>query len=54
MDTESKQMRSRLVALTIPSMIDYALQSAVGYADYIMVGKLGENASAAIGLTNLL
>ncbi len=51
MDKESIQIGRRLVALTIPSMIDYALQSAVGYADYIMVGKLGENASAAIGLT---
>lgn len=51
MDIESEQIGKKLVALTIPSMIDYALQSAVSYADYIMVGQLGEGASAAIGLT---
>lgn len=40
-----------LAALMIPAIIEYALQVAVSYADYIMVGKLGTNASAAVGLT---
>jgi len=49
--TVDKKLVHMLITLTIPALIDYALQSAVMYADYIMVGKLGSNASATIGLT---
>lgn len=48
---EDRQMIKKLIVLAVPAIIDYALQSAVNYADYIMVGSLGQNASAAIGLT---
>lgn len=48
---DKKRLVHTLITLTIPAFIEYALQSAVAYADYIMVGKLGSNASAAIGLT---
>ncbi|MDR1914317.1 MAG: MATE family efflux transporter [Clostridiales bacterium] len=51
MSIERKVMLRTLIALSIPACIDFMLQSALSYADYIMVGKLGSNASAAVGLT---
>lgn len=51
MQVTNKKLVHSLITLTIPALIDYALQSAVIYADYIMVGKLGSDASATIGLT---
>ncbi|MFP3153816.1 MATE family efflux transporter [Lachnospiraceae bacterium ZAX-1] len=37
--------------MTIPASIEYVLQAALSYADFIMVGRIGKNATAAIGLT---
>lgn len=51
MREQDRRMAGRLVRLTIPAAIDFGLQSAASYADYIMVGRLGQNASASIGLT---
>lgn len=51
MEAEKRQLLHEIIRLTIPAAIDFALQSAANYADYIMVGSLGHNVSAAIGLT---
>lgn len=51
MTAEDRQLIKKIILLTIPAAIDFGLQSAANYADYIMVGRLGQNASAAIGLT---
>jgi putative MATE family efflux protein len=48
--TQKGILRS-LMLLTIPAAIEYLLQSTLSYADFIMVGRLGKNASASIGLT---
>ncbi len=40
-----------IFALAIPAMIEQALQTIVQYADSAMVGRLGAQASAAVGLT---
>lgn len=49
--SQDKKLIRLFISLTIPALIEYVLQSAVIYADYIMVGRLGAGASAAIGLT---
>ncbi len=49
---DTRNLLKSIVALTVPSLIEYALQTLVSYVDYIMVGKLGTEASATIGLTN--
>ncbi len=48
---KDRQLFKNIVSLTIPSLIEYTLQTLVSYVDYIMVGKLGTEASATIGLT---
>lgn len=45
-------MLKNIVRMTIPSIIEYSLQTLMNYADYIMVGSLGVTAAAAIGLTS--
>lgn len=52
MNTDTKILAKSLIKLTIPAVIEYSLQSAANYADYIMVGNLGEAASATIGVTS--
>ncbi len=47
-----KAMLKNIVRLTIPSILEYSLQTLMNYADYIMVGNLGVTASASIGLTS--
>lgn len=51
MQETDREILKKIIFLTIPSAIDFALQSVANYADYIMVGRLGQNASASIGLT---
>lgn len=51
MQTEKQELLGKIIRLTIPAAIDFGLQSAANYADYIMVGRLGQSVSAAIGLT---
>lgn len=38
--------------MILPSIIEYSFQTLVNYADLIMVGRLGTEASATIGITN--
>lgn len=42
----------RIVFLCVPSMLEWTLQTCVTWADYIMVGGLGTQATASVGLTN--
>jgi putative MATE family efflux protein len=51
MKNEDKKMFKLIITMAIPTVIEYTLQSLSHYADLIMVGKLGENATAAIGIT---
>lgn len=48
----NKDMLRRIIVLSIPACIEYLLQAALTYVDLIMVGGLGKNALAAIGLTS--
>ncbi|QAA34488.1 MATE family efflux transporter [Clostridium manihotivorum] len=47
----NKNMIIAIFALAWPSIIEQALQTIVQYADSAMVGRIGPEASAAVGLT---
>jgi putative MATE family efflux protein len=47
----NKEMLLIVFALAWPSIIEQGLQAIVQYADYSIVGSLGAQASAAVGLT---
>ena len=47
-----KVMMKNIIHLSIPVIIEYALQTLMNYVDYIMVGSLGTYATAAVGLTS--
>ena len=49
--TERKALLGSIVKLAWPAMIEQALQTVVQYADSAMVGQLGVQATAAVGLT---
>ncbi len=49
--TERKALLRSIAALAWPAMIEQALQTIVQYADSAMVGRLGVQATAAVGLT---
>ncbi|MDR1135853.1 MAG: MATE family efflux transporter [Clostridiales Family XIII bacterium] len=48
---ERKELLYKIIILTIPASIEFMLQAGLSYVDFIMVGQLGKDASAAIGLT---
>lgn len=48
---ENKKMVLLIFALAWPSILEQALQTVVQYVDSAMVGRLGAQASAAVGLT---
>lgn len=48
---QRKEMIILICALAWPSILEQALQTAVQYVSSAMVGRLGANASAAVGLT---
>lgn len=48
---QRKEMIAIIFALAWPSIVEQALQTAVQYVSSAMVGRLGANASAAVGLT---
>jgi putative MATE family efflux protein len=50
-NTERNELLRRILFLTIQAGIEFMLQAALSYVDFIMVGQLGRNASAAVGLT---
>ena len=49
---QNRRLVIEIILVTIPTIIEYALQTLVNYADFIMVGRLGIEASATIGITN--
>jgi putative MATE family efflux protein len=48
---QRKKMALTICALAWPSILEQALQTSVQYISSAMVGRLGANASAAVGLT---
>ena len=49
--TESKQeFLKRLLQLSIPIMLQNLLGSSVSFVDTLMIGRIGEEALAAVGL----
>ncbi|NLV84168.1 MAG: MATE family efflux transporter [Spirochaetales bacterium] len=53
--TESKQeFLKRLLQLSIPIMLQNLLGSSVSFVDTLMIGRIGEEALAAVGLANQL
>lgn len=49
-----KQMFHNLIMLSIPTIIEQILETVVQYVDTAMVGRLGENATAAVSLTSTI
>lgn len=49
---DNRKLLENIIALIVPSLLECSLQTLVSYVDYIMVGRLGIEASATIGLTN--
>lgn len=47
----TRTLLATIVALAWPAMVEQALQTVVQYADSAMVGRLGVQATAAVGLT---
>ena len=50
-ERQSRAMLATIAALAWPAMVEQALQTIVQYADSAMVGRLGVQATAAVGLT---
>jgi putative MATE family efflux protein len=50
----NKAMAMTVVALAWPTIVEQALQTIVQYADAAMVGQIGKQASAAVGLTSTM
>ena len=48
---ETKGLLQEALALSVPVMLEEALSTAVGYVDTAMVGRIGPEASAAVGMT---
>ena len=46
------KMLGEILLMVFPSIIEYSFQTLVNYADLIMVGRLGIEASATVGITN--
>lgn len=46
-----RKMLKEMISLSVPAIAEYTLHTALNYADYIMVGKLGVEATTAIGIT---
>jgi len=47
----SRSLLMQIIVLAWPAMVEQALQTVVQYADSAMVGRLGVQATAAVGLT---
>lgn len=50
-NTETNQMVREIAALSWPTIIEQALQTVVQFADTAMVGRIGAQASACVGMT---
>lgn len=49
---DKKHIRSRVISLSLPALLNMFLISFVGIADMIMVGRLGPSAISAVGMVN--
>jgi len=49
-DPDTAPLRQRILSLAWPSLVENLLQTMLGVADLIMVGRLGEDAIAGVGL----
>jgi putative MATE family efflux protein len=49
---DRKHIRSRVISLSLPALLNMLLITFVGMADMIMVGRLGASAIAAVGIVN--
>lgn len=49
---DRKHIRSRVISLSLPALLNMFLISFVGIADMIMVGRLGPSAISAVGMVN--
>ena len=49
---QNRRQLIEIILITFPTIIEFTLQTLVNYADFIMVGRLGIEASATIGITN--
>lgn len=49
---KNKGLIFSIIALAWPTILEQAMQSAVSYVDYAMVGKVGTEAIAAVGVTS--
>lgn len=49
---KNKKLIFAIIALAWPTILEQAMQSAVQYVDYAMVGKVGTEAIAAVGVTS--
>ncbi|HRU32501.1 MAG TPA: MATE family efflux transporter, partial [bacterium] len=49
---DRKHIRSRVISLSLPALLNMFLVTFVGMADIIMVGRLGASAIAAVGIVN--
>ena len=52
MKKDKKQQINNVIKLSIPAILTQLATIAMQYIDSAMVGRLGENASAAIGLVS--
>ena len=52
MTIDRAQLRRRILRLAGPALVEYMLQSLVGVVNMIMVGSLGPEAIAAVGIIN--
>ncbi|MGC8970705.1 MAG: MATE family efflux transporter [bacterium] len=49
---DKRHIRSKVVSLSLPALLNMFLISFVGIADMIMVGRLGPSAISAVGMVN--
>ena len=51
MSGKNRGMVGEIVALSWPTVVEQALQTVVQFADSAMVGRIGAQASASVGMT---
>lgn len=51
---ETKEIIMAIIVLAWPTMLEEALRTVVQYVDAAMVGRLGADASATVGITMMV
>lgn len=54
MQTENKEILRTLITLSIPTVLEEVLRTLLQYVDTAMVGRLGEQATAAVSVTTTI